>query len=248
MKILFVLEYYLPYIGGLETVFQEILERLVKLGHEVNIITIKLPGTLEYEEIRGVKVHRVSVPTIGSRYWFDFLFSIPKTYALAKNSDIIHASDYITAFPVWFVGKIQKKPCIMTVTEPIGNMWHSVLGVNYFKGKIFQLFENLLFCLPFDKYLCISYYTKNCLRFMGIPDRRIMTIYLGVDEIQFNANRISNSQIREKYGIQDKFIYLSFGRPGITKGIDYLIGAVPIISEKIQVSKHYTISIIYSLI
>lgn len=233
MRILFVLEYYLPYIGGVETVFQEIAERLIKLGHEVNIVTMKLPGTLTFEEIRGVKVHRIPVPKTGSRYWFDFLFSIPKTYALAKHSDIIHASDYVTAFPVWFVGRIQNKPCIMTVTEPIGNMWHSVLGINYFKGKIFQLLEKMLFCLPFDKYACISHYTQNCLRFMGIHDNRMKTIYLGVDATQFNSDRIVNSYIRERYSINDKFVYLSFGRPGITKGIDYLIKAVPIISVQI---------------
>ncbi len=233
MKILFVLEYYFPHIGGVETVFQEMGERMVKLGHEINIITQKIPGTESYEELNGVKLYRITVPKIGSRYWFDFLFSIPKIYSLAKSADIIHSSDYVTAFPVWIVAKIKKKPCIMTVTEPIGNMWHSVLGVNFFKGKLFQVLEYMLLLLPFDKYACISYYAKNCLRFKGLRDDKIITIHLGIDGELFNENDTNYSELREKFGIQNKFVYFSFGRPGITKGFEYLIQAAPLILERI---------------
>lgn len=232
MRILFVLEYYIPHIGGVETVFQELGERFVKLGHEVHIATMKLPNTSDFEIINGVHVHRINVPEIGSRYWFDFVFSIPKINELAISSDIIHSSDYITAFPVWVVAKMHNKPCIMTVTEPIGGMFRSVLGESYIKSKLFMILEKFLIGLPFDKYACISQYTRNCVRFMGIRDEKLRTIYLGIDEDQFNPN-IVRKNIREKYNLNGKFVYLSFGRPGVTKGIEYLIQAVPLISEKI---------------
>ncbi len=232
MKILLVLEYYIPHIGGVETVFQELSERYVKLGNEVHIVTMRLPGTKEFEKINGVNIHRISIPRFSSRYWFDFLFSIPKIYALAKKSDIIHASDYITGFPVWIVAKIQKKPCIVTITEPIGELLHSMLGEPYFKAKVIQNIEKFLIGLPYDKYACISYYTQNCVRLIGVREEKIKTIYLGIDVNRFNSTTPRKS-IREKYNCQGKFVYLSFGRPGITKGIEYLIKAVPIISKKI---------------
>lgn len=233
MKILIVLEYYYPHIGGVETVFQELGERFVKLGHEVHIVTMLLPDTRDFEIINGVNIHRVKVPKLGSRYWFDFFFSIPKITELAKFSDIIHASDYVTAFPVWVVAKFRNKPCIMTVHELIGGMFYSVLGEKFCKAKVLQFFERFLIKLPFDKYVCVSNNTKNGVRFIGIFDEKITTIYHGIDEKLFNNNIACKINIKEKFQIQGKFVYLSFGRPGVTKGIEYLIQAVPFISEKI---------------
>ena len=77
LKILFVSEYYLPHIGGVEVVFMNLAERLVSYGHECSIITSSLPKTKKYEEINGVRVYRVQVPDRGARYWFTLL-SIPK--------------------------------------------------------------------------------------------------------------------------------------------------------------------------
>ncbi len=42
MKILFVIENYLPHIGGVELVFKNLSEALVKLGHEAIIVTHRL--------------------------------------------------------------------------------------------------------------------------------------------------------------------------------------------------------------
>ena len=49
--------------------------------------------------------------------------------------------------------------------------------------------------------------------------------------------KTDGSKIRRKLKIDDAFVYMSFGRPGISKGIEYLIQAVPLISQKIHNSK-----------
>jgi glycosyltransferase involved in cell wall biosynthesis len=43
--------------------------------------------------------------------------------------------------------------------------------------------------------------------------------------------------MRTKLGLGDKFIYMSYGRPGISKGLEYLIRAVPLIAEIIPNAK-----------
>jgi hypothetical protein len=43
IKILFVLEYYSPHIGGMETLFQNLCEGLVKRGYKVAVVTSLLP-------------------------------------------------------------------------------------------------------------------------------------------------------------------------------------------------------------
>ena len=39
MKVLFVLENYIPHIGGVEIVFKNLSGGLVKVGHDVSIVT-----------------------------------------------------------------------------------------------------------------------------------------------------------------------------------------------------------------
>jgi len=237
MRILFVVEHYFPRIGGIQVVVEEIAERLVKMGHKVHVITRKLPDTKIYEEINGVMVHRVSVPKKGGRYWFDSFFSIPKILKIGKECDIIHSADYVNAFPPWFASKLLKKKCVITVHEPLGAMWKNLMGMNYFSAKLHQIFERMLISLPFDMHVCISRYTKTCLRFVGIKDEKLKVIYNGIDCNLFDPNMADGSKIRERLNLRGEFIYMSFGRPGITKGIECLINAVPLISKKNPNSK-----------
>lgn len=237
MKILFVVEYYIPHLGGVEVVVKEVAERLVKLGHEAHIVTCRLPDTESKEEINGVKIHRVSLPMKRERYWFNSLFAIPKILKIAKECDIIHAACYNNAFPPWLVSKLLKKKSIITVHEPLGAMWKNLAGMGYFSAKLHQLFERILISLPFDMHVCVSRYARNCLRFVGIKDEKLKVIYNGIDYDLFNPMKADGSKIRKKLKIEDVFVYMSFGRPGISKGIEYLIQAVPLISQKIHNSK-----------
>lgn len=237
MKILFVVEYYLPHLGGIELSTKEIAEKLAKLNHEVHIVTIRVPNTGSYEEIKGVKIHRVSVPKKGDRYWFNSFFSIPKILKIGKDCNIIHVACYNNAFPAWVASKLLRKKSVITVREPLGALWKNLMGMNYFSAKLHQIFERILISLPFDKHVCISRYTKNCLRFVGVKDEKLKVIYHGINHNLFNPIKADGSKIRKKLKLEDDFVYMSFGRPGVTKGIEYLTKAVPLISERIHNSK-----------
>ena len=91
MNILFVLENYLPHIGGAEVVFMNLCESLVKRGHNVDIVTHQMKNSKKFEIINGVNIHRVNC--FYSRYLFSF-FSIPKVLQLANQSDLIHTTTF----------------------------------------------------------------------------------------------------------------------------------------------------------
>ncbi len=236
MKILFVSEYYIPHIGGVELVLKNVAERLVKLGHNVSIVTSKLPNTLEYEEINGVKVYRVNVPQKGNRYWFTF-FSVFKLWKLAKGVDLIHTTTWNAAFPAWVVAKLRRKRCVITVHEVNVPTW-KYLEKNKLNVLFHKLYEKMVFLLPFDKYMAVSQYTRDCLiNFFDIQDKKIEVIYNGIDYGLFDPAKANGLKIRKKVTLEDFFVYMTFGRPGFTKGVEYLIQAVPLISEKIPKSK-----------
>ena len=235
MKILFVLDYYAPYIGGVETVFVNLAERLVKWGHSVSVITSKLPNTKDFEVFNGVNVYRIPVPKKNGRFWFTFV-SIPSIWKLAKNCDIVHTTTWNGVFPAWLVAKLRRKPCVITVNE-VDVSWE-LITKRWFSAFILMFFERIIFSLPFDRYITISQFTHNTLiKHFNISAERVDAIYPGIDYDLFDPKKANGSKIREKLNLENKFIYMYFGRPGFTKGVEYLIQAVPLISKRIFKSK-----------
>jgi len=232
MNILFVLENYIPHIGGVEIVFKNLSEGLVKLGHNVSIVTHRLKATKKFEIINGVKVYRINC--FHSRYWFTFL-SAAKIFSLTKNADIIHTTIFNGAPPAWFISKLRKKPCVITVHEVWVGKWNTLSGMNYFSSKIHNILEKFIYMLKFTKYVCVSKSTKKQLLDLGINKEKIGVVYNGVDYDHWDSKKYIS--IKKKLGLERNFVYLFSGRPGVSKGLEYLIKAVPLISKIIPNSK-----------
>jgi len=237
LTICFIVEYYYPYVGGGEILFQELAEGLVKEGHRCSVITCRLPGTERFETVNGVDIYRVRVPRWADRYWFTVLSFFP-AWRIAKQSDIIHTMSYNGAFPTWLIARMQKKPTVITVFEVLGRKWIR-LNFNFLAGFLCKVLEDTMLSLPYDGYSCISKCTLNCLTDWGIDSKKVFLAYPGVSSQLFKQKSDGMAAaVRETLGIQkDTFLYLYYGRPGIVKGLEYLIRAVPLIKKKISDSK-----------
>lgn len=102
------------------------------------------------------------------------------------------------------------------------------------KGFFFKTFESLIFLFPFDWYLCVSNYTKNSIRLaFGLADEKLRTVYNGIDYTLWNPENFTTyDEVRKTLGGDDHFLGLFFGRPGISKGLEYYVRAIPgIISQ-----------------
>lgn len=160
MKILFVLDYYVPHIGGAEILFQNVIERLAKRGHRITVLTCRHNQNVpEYERMgENIEVYRR-----GSNR-FGLMWRIPFAgYSLAKDADVIHTTTYTSAIPSSVLGLLARKPVVLTVHEVFGKLWYRFMGA---KGFVFKLFERAIFLFPFAKMLCVSNYTKNSLRLL----------------------------------------------------------------------------------
>ena len=236
MNILFVCENYLPHYGGAEVVFKNLAEGFVKQGHNVALVTRRLKGTKKYEKINGVKVHRVK--SLNTRYFFTFT-AIPKVLKLAKHADIIQTTTFNGAPPAWLSGKIRKKPVFLTVHEIWVNKWKQVTNLGKLSCFIHNLLEKAIYSLKFTKYLAVSEATRqDILRSKpNMQENKTKTIYNGVDYDFWDPKKfdgkIEGEKIKKKLGIEDKFVYFSWGRPGTSKGFKYLIEAVPRIAQAI---------------
>jgi D-inositol-3-phosphate glycosyltransferase len=236
MRVLFVLEYYSPHIGGAEVLFKNLCEGLTSKGHDITVVTLRLPGTQAFEIINGVKVYRVKVPQRGARYWFTFL-SIPKVFQLARQADLIHTTTYNGAFPAWLASKLRGKKCLITVHEVLGAGWKDLTGMSSLVGRLHQFLERLIIALPFDRYVGVSRYTASCLVNAGVDERKVECIYNGIDYDLFDLEKADGAAVRRKLKLGDEFVYLYYGRPGISKGVEYLVQAVPLIRRVISDSR-----------
>jgi len=236
MKILYVLEYYYPHVGGVEVLFQKLAEGAVKRGHQVRIVTIELPGTLSSEDYNGVEIVRLWVPKIGQRYWFTFL-SFFRVIWHISGFDIVHTTVYNAAWPAWLAAFFLRKRIILSVHEVWGNLWYQLSGMNYFFATLHRWFEWFILKLPFDYYITISDYTKSALEKLRKSSNKITKIYPGLDYDFFDPQKYTENEIRKKLNLDNYFIYTYFGRPGWAKGLIYLIKAVPAIKNEIKRTK-----------
>jgi D-inositol-3-phosphate glycosyltransferase len=236
MKILLVSEYFPPHIGGVEVVFASVAKGLVKQGHECYVVTCRVPNTPKYEEIDSVRIHRVNVPRAKDRYWFALL-AIPIVLKLARNADLIHTTTFTAALPAWIAARLLRKKSIITVHEVWVGLWSELAGMNRFSAKLHRLLEKVIISLNFDKHVCVSRYTRNCLRLLGTKDDKLEVVYNGIDRELFNPVKAAGKTVRPKLGVDNEFVYMYYGRAGISKGLEYLIQAVPLVSHKIPNSK-----------
>ncbi len=228
MNILFVCEYYHPHIGGVEVVFKNLVEGMVSRGHRCRVLTCRLPGTPEKEDVNGVGVYRLKVPYRGARYWFGLL-SVFWAFRLAGWADIVHTTTYGAAIPAFIAARLRRKRCVITIHEFWGKRWRELSGAGFLVAGAHRLVENIMVRLPFNARIAVSNYTRDCLEKAGIGGAKV--IHNGIDKGFFKSGIEAD---RVKLGLPpDAFIYTYYGRPGMSKGVENLIKAVPEINRRL---------------
>lgn len=218
MKICFIIEHYYPYIGGVEKLFLQLTQKLASENHKVRVITTRFDKSLpEKEIINDVEVIRLNLRNRYLFSFFGFFFMIKKV----KGFDVIHSTTYNAAFPAFFTGLITRKKVIVTFHEYWGAMWFSLPYLNSVERILFWTYEQIVLRLPYDEIIAVSDYTKNCL-IRKIPKRKISRIYNGLEY---------PSQIPYVKHDREEFVFTFFGRLGVSKGIDIVIGACELIKK-----------------
>jgi glycosyltransferase involved in cell wall biosynthesis len=241
VKLLFVLDNFYPNVGGAETLFFNLTRQLAS-QHQVVVITSRPKDSLQEEIVDGVRVIRVNTPKMGRRYWFTVL-ALPSILKAIGGVKIVHTTTYNAALPAWVAAKLTGRQIGITVLEVHNKKWFLLGEGNKLLSVLFYVFEWIILSLPFDRYICISESTKKSLvsAFSRINLEKTRVSYPAIDTQKWNANRYKQKQVirgvRLKYKITNEFSYMYFGRPGISKGIEYLIEAVPLISRAVPNSK-----------
>jgi len=125
------------------------------------------------------------------------------------------------------------------VFEVLGRKWYEI-GINPVAAFLYARLESLVLFLPFDAYYCISKHTMKSLEDRGVPPQKLFLTYPGIDYELFNSEKYERQgrEIRDRLGLKkDTFLYTFCGRPGFTKGVEFLVRSVPYVKERIPSSR-----------
>jgi len=236
MKILYIVDNYYPHIGGAELLFQQLAEGMVQENHTVTVLAPKnFPEYLDEENHNGVRIIRQRVPSFAQRYFFT-IWAIWKAIRLAKEHDLIHTATFNSIPLTWLAGLLAGRKTVLTVYEVWDKKWHKLSGQTRLKATLFRLFERALLLFRFDQVICISNSTLQDYKRL-FPSSPVQRIYPGVDYESMEQLQLTSKQkiaFRQARGWSSTdYIVLGFGRPGISKGFDYLVDAVPSVIQRL---------------
>lgn len=211
MKIVQVCPRYYPDIGGVETHVQEISERLVKHGFNVEVVCTDPVGNLSKNEV----INKVSITRFKSYAPGDAYYFAPQIFLYLKNNcaDIIHAHSY-HALPAIFAA-LAKGERKLVFTPHYHRGGHT--PARNFLHKIYRLFGGKIFDRA-DKVVCVSEYEQGLVMSdFSVPEWKIEKIPNGLNLIEF-ANLKPERNGRT---------LLYVGRLEEYKGIQHIISALP---------------------
>ena len=223
MRILQVAPYFTPYPGGQERYVYNLSKYLVKMGHEVHVITSNYPKTKSFEEIDGITIerHKVFARILRNPITPGFL----KIRGMIRNFDITHMhnehsfSAMITAY--------QKKrydfPLILTNHGQLrfGNFFSDAFEKIYNQSVGKNIFRSA------NRIVALSSSDAEYISSLGIESKKISILPNAIDLSEFAPyNNLDNIDFLKRYNVEGKRIVLFVGQIIQRKGIEYLLKSV----------------------
>lgn len=237
MKILIATGIFPPEIGGPATYSKVLAEELIKLGHEVVVITYG-----EAENLKSIIIYISRKWPRGLRHFVYFL----RVFWFGRKSDIIYVQDTLSAgLPALLAAKILGKKFVLKIVgdyawEQYRNKVQSsklkVKSLDEFQNEKFDFITELrrkiqkFVAKNADKIIVPSFYLKELVKKWGIEENKIEVIYNAFEIPQIG---ISKKEAREKTGLnQEDKILISAGRLVPWKGFGTLIDIMPELAAK----------------
>lgn len=230
MKIGIFTDCYYPQVNGVVTSVLMLEEELIKLGHDVTIVTVKVPKHIDDKD----NVMRVN--SIPFTRWKEFRVGVPffsETYRNIKNMnfDLIHTH---TEFSMGLLGKYMAKSLDIPILHTYHTMYedytHYVL--KYGRSIVKKLIKGTskLYVKKYDGIIAPTDKTRLALRSYGV-NNDIYVVPTGIDLRHFAKYEAMNPMVQEikdhyHIGPDDKII-LSLGRLSEEKSVQTIISQMP---------------------
>ncbi len=239
MKIGLFCDQYYPVISGVVVSMKNLYETLESMGHECYIVTCNKLRNHEFDkEImskRIIFIGKIDYPFEACK---DYHFSIFDKHYVTRigelNLDVIHVNSEFNISKI--ARKVHKKyntPVVYTLHTDWTNYFSTIFPVT---GKIFKNFYTFLLRNLFtkklaaisDKVILPTEKMRQYLKTYGIDKNKTTIIPTGIDMQRFEDKNIDFNEIenlKEKYNLKNKKVYMFLGRLAKEKNIPLIIRA-----------------------
>ncbi len=237
MKVLMLSWEYPPKsVGGLASHVYDLTCALAEEGVEVHLLTCGGAGIPSFEQIKGVRVHRVEPYRVSSPDFVTWVaqFNVALLERaiplLMEGNDfhILHAHDWLVAYAARALKHAGRLPLVVTIHA-------TEYGRNYgLHNDIQRHISDVEWWLTYEAWrvICCSHYMEGEVKHVfQLPQDKINVIPNGVDASKF-ASRSAFAR-REEYAAPDEKIVFYVGRLVREKGVHVLVDAIP------EVLSHY---------
>jgi glycosyltransferase involved in cell wall biosynthesis len=220
-------------VGGIARHVAELYPEIVKLGHEVHLITIEFGQAPHYEVVDGVKVHRVEVgPSHDFFHWIANMNSSMGQHGgklILEDGpfDIIHAHDWLVGDAAIALKHTFKIPLVATIhATEFGR--HNGIHTDtqaYIAHKEGELAFN-----AWRVIVCTNYMRLEVERALRTPWDKVDVVYNGIrPEKKQHPHNFDAGSFRRRFANDHEKIVYYVGRMTYEKGVSVLLNAAPTI-------------------
>jgi glycosyltransferase involved in cell wall biosynthesis len=218
-------------VGGIARHVAELYPELVRLGHEIHLITVQFGQAPHYEVVDGVDVHRVSVDESHNfLHWVGNMNASMGQHGgkLIREEgafDIIHAHDWLVGDAAIALKHLFKIPLVATIHATEGGRNNGVYteGQRYVNEK-----ERRLAYDAWRVIVCTDYMRREVERSLYTPWNKIDVVYNGIRaEKKLRHPGFDVQEFRRRFAGDDEKIVYYVGRMTYEKGISVLLEAAP---------------------
>lgn len=218
-------------VGGIARHVAELYPEVVKLGHEVHLITVEFGSAPLYEKVDGVSVHRV--PVGPSHDFFHWVVNMNESMGSQGGKllleegpfDIIHAHDWLVADAAIALKHFFKIPLIATIHATEYGRYNGLSNPThyYIDGK-----EKILAREAWRVIVCTDYMRREVERALITPWDKVDVIYNGIrPEKKKHSTDFDRAEFRRRFANDSEKIVYYVGRMSYEKGVEILLNAAP---------------------
>lgn len=218
-------------VGGIARHVAELYPEIIKLGHEIHLITVEFGQAPMYEIVEGVKVHRVPVgPAHNFFHWVgnmnDSMGHHGGKLILEEGPfDLIHAHDWLVGDAAIALKHLFKIPLLATIHATEYGRYN---GLHNDEHRYINRKENDLAYNAWRVIVCSDYMRREIERVLETPWNKIEIIYNGIrPEKKPHRHEFDSLSFRRKFAQDHEKIVYYVGRMSYEKGISVLINAAP---------------------
>ncbi|MGF1489846.1 MAG: glycosyltransferase family 4 protein [Prochloraceae cyanobacterium] len=218
-------------VGGISRHVAELYPELVKLGHDIHLVTVEFGKAPLYEVVEGIKVHRVRVDR--GHDFFHWIVNLNqslghqggKLITEEGNFDLIHAHDWLVGDAAIALKHTFKIPLVATIHATEYGRYNGIYTdtQRYIAAK-----EGTLVYNAWRAIVCSAYMREELQRAFATPTDKIDVIYNGIrPEKKQLPHEFDRAKFRARFAEEGEKIVYYVGRMAYEKGVFLLLNAAP---------------------